>query len=288
MKNKTMLINRKPKELLSIFLEKYTKFQNIEIDKALELVNSTKRYYNGKASERDNLVHLQDMENNWYESLNNGIADYSVYDSDYYFTDLWACWTIYSRSYLRSIVNKNSLDIDKSVLSILNNVKSLVDLGCGIGYTTAALQEIFKDSKVYATNIEGTKQYNFCNELALEYGFKIVPDVSKIGHNVDLVFASEYFEHIFEPLNHLQEIIDSINPSYFIIANSFNTRSIGHFYKYKHNNEMIDQKNISRIFNKKLLHNGYKKLKTKIWNDKPSIWVKTKNQIKINFKNEKL
>jgi len=53
----------------------------------------------------------------------------------------------------------------------------------------------------------------------------------------------------------VKEIIDAISPKYFIIANAFNTHSIGHFKTYEYENDLgmssiVDQSKISAIFKK--------------------------------------
>jgi len=269
-----MLIDEKPKELLEEFLFSYHKIHNINIDKALRIIKSNINYYKGDKIKRAELVYLQEPENIWYNALKKNKIDYSVYDDHYYFTDLWACWVIYSRTYLKGIVKDNSLTANTSILSLLKGINSILDLGCGIGYTTASLKQIFNNAIVYGTNIEDTKQYLFCKSMSKKYNFKIVPEISKINHSIDLIFASEYFEHIENSLEHLQDIIKKLNPKYFIIANAFNTRSVGHFIEYKYYGRIIKQDKISKLFNNILISNKYKKIKTKLWNNKPNIYIK--------------
>uniref|UniRef100_A0A6M3KVW4 Putative methyltransferase n=1 Tax=viral metagenome TaxID=1070528 RepID=A0A6M3KVW4_9ZZZZ len=269
-----MLIDKKPKELLEEFLTSYNKVHNININKAIRIIKSNIDYYKGDKNKRDELVYLQEPENIWYNALEKNKIDYSVYDDHYYFTDLWACWIIYSRGYLKGIVKENSLDGNISILSLFKDITSVLDLGCGIGYTTASLKQIFSKADIYGTNIEDTKQYLFCKSMSKKYNFKIVSDISKINHCIDLVFASEYFEHIEDSLEHLQDILKNLKPKYFIIANAFNTRSVGHFIEYKYGNIKINQAKMSKLFNKILVLNEYKKIKTKLWNNRPNIYIR--------------
>ena len=267
------ILEEKPKTLLDKFLIDYNTIENIDIIKARELIKRTMRYYNGDSNERNKLVHLQDMENRWYK-----LEDYSIYNDTYYFTDLWSCWIIYSRKYLKSIIKKGTLTnyiTNISIKDLLSlNIQSILDLGCGLGYTSATLKQLFKEVKVYATNLDNTKQYRFCKLMSEKYNFTLTSSIYNISSNIDLVFASEYFEHIKNPLEHLQEIITLLHPKAFIIANSFNTRSIGHFKEYKHFGEIICEKKISRYFNNYLKLQNYIKIKTKIWNNKPSLFIR--------------
>ena len=286
------IIDIKPKELLEYFLESYCKYVDKDLDLARELIQETLSYYKSNKPGRDELLHLQSMENKWYDALNKGEIDYSVYGDEYYFTDLWACWSLYSRLYLRSLVNNRSLNGNESVFKIIGDSKSVADLGCGVGLTTSALKQMF-GGETYGTNLRETEQFGFCKMMSDTYDFNLVGSVAEIGKEIDLVFASEYFEHILNPYEHLHEVIDTLNPKYLVIANAFNTRSIGHFYEYHNtgehitkqnklfenvinpnNNPVVNQKDAAKLFNKMLTNRGYSILKTKIWNNRPYIWVR--------------
>ena len=64
------------------------------------------------------------------------------------------------------------------------------------------------------------------------------------------------------------------NPKYLILANAFNTRSVGHFIKYKQGGvTCLDQKEATKHFNYRLREMyGYKKLYLGFWNDRPNVW----------------
>ena len=253
------------KKALDEFLASYNLIQKINLEDTKLLVKESLDYYSRKSGEPSFLKSLTDK---WYESLLEGEPDYSIYDDDLYFIDLWSCWTIYSRKYLKSV---------KSYTPVFNMIKesdSIVDLGCGIGYTTALLKQMFPEVSVWGTNIPGTRQYDFCKSMAEKYGFIVAPDVESVPQGVVSIFASEYFEHIEKPLEHLQEILDRLNPKTLVIANAFNTRTPGHFLEYKDHNEKIPQEKISKRFNTVFLGKGYKKVKTPFWNNRPNVWVK--------------
>ena len=250
-------LEEKPRKLRKEFLSEYKNFHDIDVSKAEFLIKEAIDYYTGKINHSP---YASELEWRWYES-----NDFTVYSDEYYFTDLWACWHLYSRGYLRAI--------KKTIFDRLQNVESIIDLGCGIGYTTSALKGMFPNAKVYATNIEDSPQYNFCKMMSEKNGFLMIPSAKKLNHTVDLVFGSEYFEHIKEPISHALSIIKYLEPKFLLIANSFNTFSVGHFEKYEHNKKEIDQSKISKMFNQALRDNGYKKVKTNLWNNKPALWV---------------
>lgn len=271
------LLNVKPQKLLTEFLEEYIKIQDFTIDEnnARNIIKKTLNYYRDDTQIEGTFQ--EQYWDIWYNSLKPGkTVDFSCYNDDYYFTDIWACWVIYSRGYLRSIKKHNSLDIDTSIFEILGDVKNVIDLGCGLGYTTAALTEIFEDATVYGTNLEDTKQWKFCEHQSKKYNFNLITDISKIPSKtqIDFLFASEYFEHIYTPISHIEDIVNKLSPRYLYIANAFNTLSVSHFNKYEVNDTIIDQKNISKIFNETLVKLGYQKQKTKLWNNRPTLWKK--------------
>ncbi len=145
-------------------------------------------------------------------------------------------------------------------------VKSVADLGCGIGYTTAALKELFPAATVYGTQILGTFQHNVAAEVGRRKGFAIYPEVTG---PTDLIFASEYFEHFQRPIEHLLTVIETCRPKYLVIANSFGSHSIGHFDAYivgpDHEHlfeEAIPNTAIGRQFNDVLRNGGYQRMTT--------------------------
>lgn len=260
------IFEKKDKEALKEFISYVAKYFEVNQDEVYEQALKALKYYSKAKSEKEQLRSLQTLENKWYESLKNNSPDFSIYESKDYIFDIWACWIIYSRKYLLSI---------KKVLTDyeIENVKSVVDLGCGFGYTTAGLKEIFSNAKVYGLNIETSYQFKIAQELAKEYDLTVISNSQLRELNkIDLVFASEYFEHIENPIEHLIKIIEVCKPNYFIVANSFNTISIGHFKEYKHNNQYYEAKKLSRMFNQCLKSYGYESIKTKLWNNRPSFY----------------
>lgn len=277
--NNSILSCTKKKDLIN-FIEDWAKVSTIDKDKAFSLALESIRYVDHtydyfpvdpRFSARDKP--FKDCEDRWYKSIDLENPDYSIYDDQYILSDIWACWVRYSCSYLRMINDAKSLS-SISIVNDMKDIKVVVDLGNGFGYTTASLKQMFPQAKVYGTNFENGTQWKVASINAERYGFKMVPDVSHILDRVDLVFASEYFEHIQDPIAHMIEIHKKVDPRYLIIANSFGTKSIGHFDNYINNGEKIDGKKIGRVFNMTLRKIGYEKVETKCWNNKPSYWKK--------------
>ena len=272
------LLKEKPRYLLKHFLEDYNELFKIDFNKTNNLIKEAINYYNGKIEIPS---YVKELEDKWYNSLNQNFIDYSVYNDYYYFTDIWACWNLYSRKYILSI-KKDSRIFDY----FNNNVNSIVDLGCGIGYSTAMLKQMFPKAEVYGTNLATTKQFGFCYQMSKKYDFKLVSDIKDIDKQIDLVFASEYFEHIEDSIDHIKDVVNKLSPKCLFLANSFNTQSLGHFTRYKYKigikkfddvelpiYEYYDQKIASKKFNKTLKELGYISMKTKLWNNKPRLWI---------------
>ena len=95
----------------------------------------------------------------------------------------------------------------------------------------------------------------------MNHNFELVGSIEEINEPVDLVFASEFYEHLYEPLDHVKSVIDRLKPKYMVIANSFNVWAIGHFLNYKHGDRIIDQSKMGKIFNEYLRSQGYDNIK---------------------------
>lgn len=241
-------------------------------DEALAAV----RYYRGSKQARSFMRGTQRLEKQWYSSLPKE-PDYSVYSGTEILPDLWACWVVYSREYLRIMQNPRTIlnkDLQgyHSVVQEIGRPTTIADLGCGIGYTSAALTQMFPEAKVYATNLEGTAQFQVCKKMAEAYSFDLLPDVALLPQ-IDCVFASEYFEHFEKPIAHLREVL-ATNPKYLILANAFSSRSLGHFKHYDIGGIWLDGHSVGRAFNDFLRSSGYEKVPTSCWNDRPTVWVK--------------
>jgi SAM-dependent methyltransferase len=270
MKSRSSLLNQSPQVSLLQFQQILVSEGVQNTEQLKEIAKQTIKYLGGDGDARNSLMYGQVLETRWYESLMTGTPDYSVYDADYYLAELWACWVIYSRRYLREMEKTTSL----SPVGVLGDINPsvIVDVGCGFGYTTASLKQLFPHAKVYGTNLPNTLQYRVASRMAEMYDFTLVPDVSFVPEQADLVFASEYFEHFPEPIAHLESIIAAIKPKSWLIANAFTARAIGHFTSYSVNGAPTSGKMTSTAFANTLKNHGYVKVKTKLWNNRPSYW----------------
>lgn len=244
----------------------------------IDVVENTIKYIKGDKEKRKELRVMQELENRWYDSLSKNMPDYSVYDDVNYIADTWVCWKNYSREYIKSIISDKSMASKsstgyynlKSIKDHMGNVNKIVDLGCGIGYTTLTFKDIF-GCEVIGTNIKDTIQYKICDKLSQNNRFNLVDTIDNLG-KVDMVFASEYFEHFERPVEHLIDVIQKLKPKYILFANTFNNKSIGHFDTYKHFDKDYKGLEISRMFSKELKTRGYQKVNTNCYNNRPNFY----------------
>ena len=240
--------------------------RDLIVKSALEMID----LHSGKKDHLTQLNLVRSLEEKWYCSLDLGTPDYTVYNDPSYIADIWACWVCYSKKSVLVLQNKNSL-VNRSVVDEIGKNSTVLDLGCGFGFTTLALKNIFPNSLVMGTNIQSSYQFNLSQKI-VGSSIKILPDIPSTP--VDLVFASEYFEHFERPIEHLYSVVNACSPKYFAIANGFNGLAIGHFKSYKHLGNVFSPREMSKNFLKSMRYFGYKKLESKIWNSRPSIWKK--------------
>ena len=213
----------------------------------------------------------------WYESLGRGSPDFGIYNSPLYIAEAFACWAVYSRNYLLGLERPKVLP--PSGLAADLDPRRVVDLGCGIGFSTAGLAQLFPKASVTGTNVPGSPQTRIAERLADPdrlglRPFSIAGSLSSIPGPTDLVFASEYFEHFQKPVLHLREVIETLQPGALLVANTFNSRSIGHFDTYTAGGKTLSGLQTSRAFNAELVREGYEKIQTQFWNNRPAYWRK--------------
>ena len=246
-------LKEKPQVLFEYFLKDYGNLFSIDADECRAIRKTDKIF--------------QELSAKWYDDLANKDTRniYEVYNHDYYFIDVFNCFVEYSRDYIKRVIKSSHFEE-------LKTAKVIVDIGCGISYSTCLLKQLFPEAKVYAINLRDTKQWKFCEVMSERFNFNLIESITEIDESVDILFASEYFEHIYNPIEHVDYIIDTVNPKHMIIANSFNTWGMGHFIEYDVYGRIVNQEKISKMFNQHLKRRHYDNIKCKIWNNKPLIW----------------
>jgi SAM-dependent methyltransferase len=230
-------------------------------------IEAVKYYRNPLQPTRASILQQQ---NRWLKSLRQGKPDYSLYNHPLILPDLWACWVVYSRKYLLALKSPKSLG-GHSIRQDVGKIRSVVDVGCGIGYSTAGLKYLFPKAEVFGTNLADTCQFEIATLIGGAYDFSVKENVAEVGR-VDLVFASEYFEHFPRPIEHLLEILRTCQPKFLIIANAFAAVSLGHFPYYQDDGNSFAGKLMGRRFNKALRDRGFRNVDTNCWNQRPAYW----------------
>lgn len=200
--------------------------------------------------------------NRWYASLkfDHNMPDYSVYTEQEYLAELLACFVCYSRKHI------------KNMQTVMPEPRTVLDLGAGLGYTTAAFAQLYPNAACYYSDLKDSFQARFAELLADEYKFHALYTLETLPPTVDVMFASEYFEHFEEPVEHLLKIISYCQPRHFFIANSFTAKAVGHFDCYFHHAYPVLPRNIGRVFSRVMQKLGYVQLKTNFWNNRPQYW----------------
>lgn len=224
-----------------------------------QYANDSLAYFGSDKEAQAKVKESRTLERDWYASLPN--PDYSLYGRKDFLGDLWACWRIYSRRYVQMI----------RPLFEQHQIQSVVDVGNGIGYSTAYFREVMPSLSVYGTNLPGY-QMDVCRKVAQQFGFSMLGDSDSL--QVDAIFASEYFEHFERPCAHLSELIQRFSPKMIICANAFGAESFGHFPEYKVDDQVVSNKAVGRQFGKYMKLWGFAKLETGFWNNRPTVYLR--------------
>jgi hypothetical protein len=235
------------------------------------------KYYKNNSRMTPLVQQARELQGVWYDALRNrNEHDYSVYDSDLYFADLWACWATYSRNYLKCISRPNARCGNRTLVELLGQVERVLDLGAGLCLSTVALTQIFPKAKVTATNLRNTKQWPVCVEMQQFAEFELMQNEDDYQGAVDVIFASEYFEHFPKPIEHASWILNKFMPRVLICANTFNSESIGHFDRYEIHGKLYTGSMMNRIWGKFMKSKGFYQ-PFRYFNNRPQVWVKNED-----------
>jgi hypothetical protein len=243
-----MILDKTKKQLENEMIH-YINQLDIDKDKHIQLI------YNFEDNDW-----YKEITNEWYKSLEINEPKYDIYNTSFFLLAGFDCYIKYSRKYV-NMLYKNEISNE-----ILSSCSTIVDVGNGTGHSTQAFKECFMNSKVYGTNVIDSYQYN--HNLFLQNEMIVLDN-----QQIDCFVFFEFMEHIHKPIEYINDIIKTHQPKVLVFANSFNTRCIGHFIDYENDGEIINQKDISRRFNKNLKMLGYKQVKCNFWNNRPSLWI---------------
>ena len=135
------------------------------------------------------------------------------------------------RHFLRMLSYRETVwDDDDPIIKQLENKNtvSIVDFGCGLAYSSRSLAKIIKESgretKLTLADIP-TIRKDFLIWLGNEIGIPVnfmdctidnpLPDLPR----VDVCFATEFFEHVDNPIRYFEKIHSSMNKGGLLITN---------------------------------------------------------------------
>ena len=248
------------KELLG-FARRYCAVTGENIAEVYQKVAKAKDIHKAGGTDKSNMF-LLDI---WKKSNR---TDYSVYSHPEYVVDAWLSWDIYSKDYTSKIARKSA-----ELKELAPDIKTFVDLGAGIGYSTLSLANTFNDAKMIATQVPDTWQWSFCEKLFKGTDISIMRNEDLT--EADAIFASEYFEHFDRPIDHLNEIL-AFKPKLLLIKSTFQQPdAIGHFeHYYDGEGRKVAGRDMNRVFNKYLRDNGYTQNPIRFFNSAPTVFVR--------------
>ena len=194
------------------------------------------------------------------------------YSNSEYLLGAAACYVDYSKSYFK---------VFDRVYSQLPKISSALELGAGCGLTTAHLAQILPQAKIIYNNLPSV-QYDFAKWLFKQRGIagrvSQTADMFSVKKHVDLVVATDFFEHVKTPTEWIEKIIDNTSPKVMLVANAFNLPHPDHLEYFYDRGTKTHFSKVSRSWNKAVRDKGYELhpvVKT-FWNRRPAIWVKTR------------
>jgi hypothetical protein len=215
----------------------------------------------------------KELDNWWYDHY----KDFSRYASWHYLYTGLNCFDRFSKPcafYAHQYLSSNK------------KIKSIVDVGAGIGLSTMLLSQLFPDARVYYNNIMPSLQADFfeinkfySNINSSNKQAVCITEKEMMQHgSFDMLFASEYFEHFEEPMKQTDFLLNQVGFKYLVVNNSFNVKAYGHFKEFKHNEildmyEILEPKQTSKRW-LKTVRRDYNELDVKCWNGRPKIFEK--------------
>lgn len=254
----------------------FNKTKDSCFDELVELANGFKPLTVEQASKDWPELYKQ-----WEKSVDEGKPDYSVYEADSYLYESFLCWKLYASRYVKLL--RKYLAKDDCKLKV-DEIKTIADLGCGCGYSTVALKSVFPDATVIGTNLPGTMQYYIDKKVCEGIdGCYMQDENDDFKESMDMIFASEFFEHLTNPIDLLEELIKKYSPKYFVVANTFTKMSLGHFREYYYDGTAYTGPDMSRKFNDILRSHGYVAVETGFFNNRPRVWMYNEPKYKSLF-----
>ena len=201
-------------------------------------------------------------------------AEVKLYSDPLYLIESWVCyfeWAKIAGDRFKKIAAQGEL------FSIPPG-STAVDLGAGCGLSTIDLLSVPGIERViYQNHPKATTQIDYFqsvipDELADSIELSLDGDIPK----GDVYFASEFYEHIRRPGDHLESVL-AHEPFAFVHATSFSAPwAPGHFHEYHYGDKSVPgNRGAKRLFHNILRARGYERRHcTTFWNGRPAVWIK--------------
>ena len=207
----------------------------------------------------------------WINEYRDSGNDELFYDRIEY---LWGCLGSYYNS------SKGYIPKIKTAFEKMNYVpKTVLDFGAGVGLATYDLAELLSNTTVYYYNISEI-QTSLFKEMLKQFPIdNIVIIDDPLSVNAEVVFCSEFFEHIKTPEDALKYIMGIPGVKHILEASSFRFSDVaGHYETFIFDNVEVSCNDAQKNFNKLMRRYGFQ-LSNKVynvscWNNRPNIWVK--------------
>jgi SAM-dependent methyltransferase len=207
----------------------------------------------------------------WFAYYEPQHLEYEMYASPEYAVSAYFCYATQSKAHIRQLA--------KWIDRYCSPGQRILDVGAGIGATSALLQDLLPHHQVFYSNLPGYQQT--AAELLFEKtGSKvqIVEDDTGIGASV--VLALEYMEHFEEPALEMQRLLSPPSVRVFADVSSFQFSCAGHWSTYKFGGVRAGRKQARRHYNEAIRNlrftSAHKVIEgTKpFWNNRPAVWLR--------------
>lgn len=208
----------------------------------------------------------------WYDTYRESGNDDALYDLPEY---LWCCIGSYicsSKQYVQKIA--------KAFEKMQVKPKKILDFGAGVGLATYDLAEAFPDATIYYYNIS-KNQLSLFQQMLEKWPKENIVLIDKVDdlRDIDVVFCSELFEHIKEPVSLFKYVSEIHGVKMILEASSFRFSDVaGHYETFKFDDEIVSCNETQKRFNKNVRKLGFesssKLYGISCWNNRPNIWCK--------------
>jgi hypothetical protein len=208
----------------------------------------------------------------WYLYYEPEGKDMEMYAAIEFVIHAFHCWHFYSKHSVRKAV--------KWFGQYAPGVQSILDVGAGIGATTAQLAQDMPDRSLYYANLEGW-QWDASASL---FSMLDLPNLSMVRDELsvaaDAVIAMEYMEHFKDPITESRRLLSNPRVQVYFDASSFTIKSAGHWSHYMVDGYQVEPTRIRRLFNTALREMGFVPAQNVIpdcrsfWNNLPAVWVR--------------